>query len=176
MNAEQLLNKTLSPNKNQSIYIMSKNPLNFGIKKCTCKRKIINLSTKNNIVLTEDKDIVNQKSQNLKTETVLDLIKYIKSQNKVQNTISKEKENEFYNNNINLSENAQINNNLVDNEQKINVNDVVPSENLNLNEQNIETNKIQEKQDYNQGEDTNEKIKLNKLNKIIMIKWLELKK
>ena len=163
MNAEQLLNKTLSPNKNQSIYIMSKNPLNFGIKKCTCKRRIINLSTKNNILLTEDKDIVNQKSQNLKTETVLDMIKSIKSQNKVHNTISKEKENEFYNNNINLSENAQINNNLVDNEQKINVNDVVPSENLNLNEQNIETNKIQEEQDYNQGEDTNEKIKLNNI-------------
>ena len=75
MNAEQLVNNTLSPNENQSVYIMSKDPLNVGIKKCTCKRRIINLSTKNNVLLTEDKDIVNQKSQNLKTETVSNLIK-----------------------------------------------------------------------------------------------------
>ena len=161
LNAEQLVNNTLSPNENQSVYIMSKDPLNIGIKKCTCKRRIINLSTKNNVLLTEDKDIVNQKSQNLKTETVSNLIK---SDNIQDNMISKEKGNEICDK-ININENIQINNNLVSDTEKINNNEVVPSQTFNVNEQNIESDKILEEQNENQEENVNEKIQINNIDK-----------
>ena len=161
MNMAQNLNRTFSPKENQSIYLMPYGQKDSSIKKCTCKRRTINLpqNTQNNkIILTEDKDIVNQKSKNLKTETIMDSL----DSNAKANIISKEKEdvvNNELNNNINVNdnknENAEINNNLDNDGQKKNINQFALQENLNLNEQNVDLNK-----NINDiGEDENDNVK-----------------
>ena len=162
MNMSQNLYRTFSPKENQSIYLMPYGQKDSRIKKCTCKRRTINLQQNiqnNKIILTEDKDIVNQKSKNLKTETVMDSL----DSNPNANIISKEKEdvvnNELNNINANVNDNknknAEINNNLENDEQKKNINEFSLQENLNLNEQNVDLNK-----NINDiGEDENDNVK-----------------
>ena len=143
MNTTETLNKTFSPRENQTIYLMPYGKKGSEIKKCTCKRRTINLPIDNKIILTEDKDIVNQKSKNLKTETVMDSI----NSNPNINILSKEKEditNNEFNNDLNVNDDKKESvqdNNLVNDEQKKNINESVPQENLNINEQSKDLNK-----------------------------------
>ena len=163
----EILDKTLSPNGNQSIYIMPKNKVNLIYRSCTCRRKIYFL-TQDNKNLNQNmrsEDFVNIQTNNLKTETISDSVKI----NTIPNIYSKEKEQIITTNeiNININNNESIqNNNISNNEQKKNDNEVVPSDNLNLNEQNKESNQNLDLANNNQGENVNDKIQLNQMEHI----------
>jgi len=106
LNTVSIFNQTLSPNNNQSIYLMPYGQKSLGIKKCTCKIRTTDSSEKNKIILTEDKDLVNQKSKNLKTETVTESVK----SNKIENILPKGK-GEIINNKLNNNADEKMQNN-----------------------------------------------------------------
>ena len=168
----QITQKTISPYENQSIFIMTYGRIDIikktiNTKKCTCKNKIItNTSESNNNMLIED--IVNQKSKNFNNEKLMtDSAKSNPIAN--NNTISNEKEqittNEIkYDFNVNE---INENNKLILDEQKKDINNSGPSQNINLNEQNLDSNKKNlDIIDINANQKQNE-IKKVKVNNIV---------
>ena len=75
LNALDMLNKTISPNNNQLIYIMPKNKIHLLFRKCTCRKKRIALSQpKLNRNITNGNKI-NQMSKIIQTEPIQDINK-----------------------------------------------------------------------------------------------------
>ena len=165
METKERLNKTLSPNKNQSIYIMPKNQVNFPLKTCTCRSRIISSQQKNKNNLMINNNMIIQKSNNQNIMANDDTIKMKMNNNMMPNVLINKNESINMNElNRDFKENSQ-NNNINNSEQKKDNNEVVASENLNLNNnyQDEDPNKNLHQLNNNQGENQNDKIQINNM-------------
>ena len=78
LNALDMLNKTISPNNNQLIYIMPKNKIHLLFRTCTCKKNRMALSQPKLIKNIINGNKVNQMSRIIQTEPAIDSKKLIK--------------------------------------------------------------------------------------------------
>ena len=192
-NALDMLNKTISPNNNQLIYIMPKNKIQLLFRTCTCKKKRMALSQeKANKNIYGNK--VNQLSKIVQTETVSDStqintmpnissdIKRCKICNGIYTNINPKaiidnmnanNKKNIISNTINtdtnpsvvkVNDNKENNNNSINNVQKDIINNNDMVPSENIN-LNGQNNNL-DKIDDNQGENINNQIQLNKLNNL----------
>ena len=192
-NALDMLNKTISPNNNQLIYIMPKNKIQLLFRTCTCKKKRMALSQeKANKNIYRNK--VNQLSKIVQTETVSDStqintmpnissdIKRCKICNGIYTNINPKaiidnmnanNKKNIISNTINtdtnpsvvkVNDNKENNNNSINNVQKDIINNNDMVPSENIN-LNGQNNNL-DKNDDNQGENINNQIQLNKLNNL----------